>query len=76
MIILITSMVPLFFRPDITMKLLGKTALVTGAARGIGRGCALELARLERTLQSMIESARQKLKHLSLKSMDWVEMLC
>jgi glucose 1-dehydrogenase len=31
--------------PDATMKLLGKTALVTGAARGIGRGCALELAR-------------------------------
>jgi glucose 1-dehydrogenase len=28
-----------------TMKLLGKTALVTGAARGIGRGCAMELAR-------------------------------
>jgi glucose 1-dehydrogenase len=27
------------------MNLLGKTALVTGAARGIGRGCALELAR-------------------------------
>lgn len=27
------------------MKLQGKTALVTGAARGIGRGCALELAR-------------------------------
>jgi len=27
------------------MKLLGKMALVTGAARGIGRGCALELAR-------------------------------
>ncbi|MCA9161937.1 MAG: glucose 1-dehydrogenase [Pirellulaceae bacterium] len=27
------------------MKLLGKVALVTGAARGIGRGCALELAR-------------------------------
>ena len=26
-------------------NLLGKTALVTGAARGIGRGCALELAR-------------------------------
>jgi glucose 1-dehydrogenase len=26
------------------MKLLGKTALVTGAARGVGRGCALELA--------------------------------
>jgi glucose 1-dehydrogenase len=27
------------------MKLLGKKVLVTGAARGIGRGCALELAR-------------------------------
>jgi glucose 1-dehydrogenase len=27
------------------MKLQGKKALVTGAARGIGRGCALELAR-------------------------------
>lgn len=27
------------------MKLEGKIALVTGAARGIGRGCALELAR-------------------------------
>src|SRR6266481_4835510 len=27
------------------MKLIGKRALVTGAARGIGRGCALELAR-------------------------------
>jgi glucose 1-dehydrogenase len=27
------------------MRLVGKKALVTGAARGIGRGCALELAR-------------------------------
>lgn len=27
------------------MKLLGRKALVTGAARGIGKGCALELAR-------------------------------
>lgn len=27
------------------MRLAGKTALVTGAARGIGRGCALELAK-------------------------------
>jgi glucose 1-dehydrogenase len=27
------------------MKLAGRTALVTGSARGIGRGCALELAR-------------------------------
>lgn len=27
------------------MKLLGKVALVTGAARGIGKGCACELAR-------------------------------
>src|SRR5215510_8050481 len=30
---------------QVSMKLLGKKALVTGAARGIGRGCALELAR-------------------------------
>jgi glucose 1-dehydrogenase len=27
------------------MRLTGETALVTGAARGIGKGCALELAR-------------------------------
>jgi len=27
------------------MRLIGRNALVTGAARGIGRGCALELAR-------------------------------
>ena len=27
------------------MNLLGKKALVTGAARGIGRGCAIALAR-------------------------------
>ena len=27
------------------MRLLNRIALVTGAARGIGRGCALELAR-------------------------------
>ncbi|SIO41045.1 glucose 1-dehydrogenase [Singulisphaera sp. GP187] len=27
------------------MKLIGKKALVTGSARGIGRGCAIELAR-------------------------------
>src|SRR5262245_48223545 len=28
-----------------TLKLAGRKALVTGAAQGIGRGCALELAR-------------------------------
>jgi glucose 1-dehydrogenase len=30
--------------PDKLMPLAGKTALVTGAGRGIGKGCALELA--------------------------------
>jgi glucose 1-dehydrogenase len=44
MIILFISTVVLF-SPGAAMKLLGKMALVTGAARGIGRGCALELAR-------------------------------
>lgn len=33
------------FRERSPMKLAGKLALVTGAARGIGRGCALALAR-------------------------------
>lgn len=56
------------------MKLAGKTALVTGAARGIGRGCALELARagadiafndrqpspLTESLQAEIESLGRK----------------
>ncbi len=34
-----------FMGADSEMKLQGQMALVTGAARGIGRGCALELAR-------------------------------
>ena len=51
----------------LSMKLLGKKALVTGAARGIGRGCALELARAgadvaindrERSLEAEIQLDR------------------
>jgi glucose 1-dehydrogenase len=47
-----------------SMKLLGKKALVTGAACGIGRGCALELARAgaevainDRTHSDLLDSA-------------------
>src|SRR5207248_2331667 len=58
------------------MKLLGKKALVTGAARGIGRGCALELARAgadiaindrERTEQA--ESLVEEIKSLGRQAM-------
>jgi glucose 1-dehydrogenase len=53
------------------MKLLGKKALVTGAARGIGRGCALELARAgadvavnDRDRTALIESAAAEIHGL------------
>jgi glucose 1-dehydrogenase len=57
------------------MKLQGKTALVTGAARGIGRGVALELARAgadiavndrERTAQA--EAAAAEIRALGRRS--------
>lgn len=53
------------------MKLLGKKALVTGAARGIGRGCALELARAgadvavnDRAHSELAESAAAEIRAL------------
>src|SRR4051794_19726234 len=53
------------------MKLLGKKALVTGAARGIGRGCALELARAgadvavnDRGRSELAESAAAEIRAL------------
>src|SRR6188768_205731 len=56
------------------MKLLGKKALVTGAARGIGRGCALELARAgadvavnDRGMSSLLESLEQEIAALGRK---------
>jgi glucose 1-dehydrogenase len=53
------------------MRLLGKKALVTGAARGIGRGCALELARAgadvainDRAHSELAESAAAEIRAL------------
>jgi glucose 1-dehydrogenase len=53
------------------MKLLGKKGFVTGAARGIGRGCALELARAgadvainDRAHSELAESAAAEIRAL------------
>lgn len=53
------------------LKLLGKKALVTGAARGIGLGCALELARAgadvvlnDRQLSPPLEAAAAQVREL------------
>jgi len=53
------------------MTLVGKKALVTGAARGIGRGCALELARAgadvainDRAHSELAESAAAEIRKL------------
>jgi glucose 1-dehydrogenase len=57
------------------MKLLGKKALVTGAARGIGRGCALELARAgadvavnDRAHSELAEAAASEIRALGRKA--------
>src|SRR5262245_42085491 len=57
------------------MKLAGKTALVTGAARGIGRGCALELARAgadlainDREASPQLESLRAEIEGLGRRA--------
>ena len=42
-------------------RLDGKTALVTGAGRGIGRGCAIELARRDVVRAIRREQAREQL---------------
>lgn len=53
------------------MKLLGRKALVTGAARGIGRGCAVELARAgadvainDLVLSPLVETAADEIRAL------------
>ncbi len=58
------------------MKLAGKVALVTGGARGIGRGCALELARAgadvavnDRQMSPLLESLEQEIAALGRKMM-------
>jgi glucose 1-dehydrogenase len=57
------------------MKLQAKKALVTGAARGIGRGCALELARVgadvavnDRGRPEMIEATAAEIRSLGRKA--------
>ena len=58
------------------MKLLGKKALVTGAGRGIGLGCALELARAgadvainDRARTSQVEAVVAEIQALGRQSM-------
>ncbi len=65
-----------FMETDPAMKLHGKTALVTGAARGIGRGCALELARAgadvtinDRVRTSQLESLAAEIQSLGHRSL-------
>ncbi len=58
------------------MKLLGQMALVTGAARGIGRGCALELAHAgadiainDRSRTPQLESVAAEIRALGRRSL-------
>ena len=61
------------------MKLTGKIAFVTGAARGIGQGCALELARAgadvvinDRGRKAEAEATVQQIRVLGRRAA-WVE---
>jgi glucose 1-dehydrogenase len=60
---------------DPKMKLQGQMALITGAARGIGRGCALELARAgadvainDRARTPQLESVATEIRALGRRS--------